>query len=297
LPDELVERRDDVVLQAAGLRTGPALTEPAGDVAHPARGMVERVGLEGREVGLQQPGEPLVAGGDRAGPLEQRVERVAGRLGLEQPVLARGAMEEQRRRIDRRGDGDGRQVRQRLVEAIVSRELAAEPEFDGVALEGGHGGLVEPGGRAVAVGFDVAPQAAHPGVAELHDGHRRVDHVAAPGQGGVPRRHGRGHQRRGDAFDPGERSLPHFRGSRLGPRRGARERGIGAGGDGGQRPRHQQQACQPYEAGHGETSGHRPRSPRPSMLHHIRRADGRSHREQGHVIPSVPRRCRERPAR
>ena len=59
--DQLVERRDHAVFDLAHLRTGAPQVEPAANVVHPPRDVIERLVLETFQVGLHQPGHRNVA--------------------------------------------------------------------------------------------------------------------------------------------------------------------------------------------------------------------------------------------
>jgi hypothetical protein len=51
-------------------------------------------------------------------------------------MLAGSAMEEKRRWIQHRGRIQIRQLRKALVEPVVSHQLSAQPELDGLLLKG-----------------------------------------------------------------------------------------------------------------------------------------------------------------
>jgi len=108
--------------------------------------VVEGAFVQAGDVSPQQPRDTLVADGNLAGSFQQQVERCNRRLGIEQPVLAGGAMKEQRRRVHARRDVEPGQQGERLVEPRATDQFAGQPEADGVALEGLDVGAVEPGG-------------------------------------------------------------------------------------------------------------------------------------------------------
>ena len=97
--------------------------------------MVERLVLERRNIGPQQPRHPFVPHRNLAGSLEQAVERFHGHVGLEQPVLAGGAMKQERCGIDRGGRIEIGQQGKPLVETIATDALSSQPQPHGITLE------------------------------------------------------------------------------------------------------------------------------------------------------------------
>ena len=118
--DKLVERFHHALLDATGRGAGKHQVEPPADVPHPAGNVIQRVKLEPRYVGPQQPGEPGIAEWNLRLPFKQSVERLRRSLPGEQPVLAAAAVEEERSRVDGCSHVEVGQEWQGLVESILA---------------------------------------------------------------------------------------------------------------------------------------------------------------------------------
>src|SRR5262249_50642974 len=61
LLDQLVERGDDAIFLGADLLAGMAEIQPAGDIIHPSRNVIERIVFQARQIGLHQFGHLFIA--------------------------------------------------------------------------------------------------------------------------------------------------------------------------------------------------------------------------------------------
>ena len=99
LLDEFVERFDDAVFDLANLLIRPAQGEPAADVVHPPRDVIEGIVFELLEVAAQQPGDRRIAPRAVRFAAEQLVDGLEAFRLLQQPLPDNRLVEQERRRI------------------------------------------------------------------------------------------------------------------------------------------------------------------------------------------------------
>ena len=81
LLDEFIERVDDALFDALHSLARPALSEPAANIVHAARDVVERFVFQAGEIVMHEVGQLLVAGRQAVLPLQQLGERASALLG------------------------------------------------------------------------------------------------------------------------------------------------------------------------------------------------------------------------
>ena len=146
LGDQFVKGFDDPILNC--LRAGPRQTkiEATGDVPHPTGDVIKRLVFQRPKICLHQPGQPLIPHRDGFGLLEQTIERSQSGLSIEQPVLAGGAVKQERGRVAGSLHGEGLQKASALIKEAMPHQLPAVKERHHVVELWLIRGLVEPAG-------------------------------------------------------------------------------------------------------------------------------------------------------